>query len=61
MVLADLAVDDCGLRLSLDRSEHRRIFELAFSATLGRSVAVCRFSCRLSHRRWEFNPQGLDS
>jgi hypothetical protein len=61
MVLADLAMDDCGLRLSLDRSGPRRIFVLAFSAILGLSIAVSRFSCRLSHRRWEFNPQGLDS
>ena len=61
MVLVDLAVDDCGLRLSLDRSGQGRIFVLAFSATLGHSVAVCRFSFRPSHGRWEFNPQGLDS
>lgn len=61
MVHADLAVDDCGLRLFLDRSEHWRIFVLACSATLGYSVAVSYFSCRLSHGRWEFNPQSLDS
>ena len=43
------------------RSGPGRIFVLAFSAILGLSIAVSRFSCRLSHRRWEFNLQGLDS
>jgi hypothetical protein len=56
MILSDLAMNNCGLRLFLGRSEHWRIFVLAFSATLGHSVTVSCFSCRSSHERGEFNP-----